>query len=258
MSTSTSPSRRARLYGEVRDSEERFRRLAEASFEGIVLHDNRIVLDANPEFARMFGYALGELRGLHMTKFIAPESFPELRRRGLDAAEPFVGKGVRKDGTLFPVEARGRSLSEGNSMRVTSVRDISSRLRTEEALRESEARYRQRADEMTALYETMSAITSEHELPLLLNTISERAMHLLGCTSGGLYLCDPEKREVRCVVSLNTPRDYTGVVMRYGEGAAGVVAETGSHWRWMITASGRSARRTSSRTNLFRRCSVCR
>ena len=55
----------------------------------------------------------------------------------------------------------------------------------------------------------------------------ERATRLLGGSGGGLYLSDHDRREVRCVVSYNTAVDYSGTVLRYGEGAAGVVAESG-------------------------------
>ena len=65
------------------------------------------------------------------------------------------------------------------------------------------------------------------DLPGLLYTIVERAVRLLGAAEGGLYLCDPQRREVRCMVSYHTEIDHTGVVLRYGEGAAGTVAETG-------------------------------
>jgi GAF domain-containing protein len=61
----------------------------------------------------------------------------------------------------------------------------------------------------------------------LLHTIVERAAELLNASGGGLYLCEPEQHLVRCVVSYNTPRDYTDTVLKYGEGAAGIVAETG-------------------------------
>ena len=40
-------------------------------------------------------------------------------------------------------------------------------------------------------------------------------------------MCDPDREEVRCLVSYNTPSDYTGNVLRYGEGAAGTIAKTG-------------------------------
>jgi PAS domain S-box-containing protein len=98
--------------------------------------------------------------------------------------------------------------------------DITERKQAEDALRE-------RAEELGALQATVLDITGQRDLPALLHAIVERAAQLLGVTSGGMYLCDPEKREVRCVVSYNTPYDYRGVVLKYGEGAAGRVAETG-------------------------------
>ncbi|MFQ5812911.1 MAG: GAF domain-containing protein, partial [Anaerolineae bacterium] len=86
---------------------------------------------------------------------------------------------------------------------------------------------RRRSEELAALHATSLNITVPHDLPTLLQTIVERAARLLDAPGGGMYLCDPERREVRCVVSYNTPRDYTGTVLKYGEGAAGRVAETG-------------------------------
>ena len=90
---------------------------------------------------------------------------------------------------------------------------------------------RHRAEEMAALHTISLDITATHELPVLLQTIVERAVHLLDAPAGGLYLCDPERQEVRCVVSYNTRRDYAGTVLRYGEGAAGIVAQTGQPLR---------------------------
>ncbi|MCB9111481.1 MAG: PAS domain S-box protein [Anaerolineales bacterium] len=84
-----------------------------------------------------------------------------------------------------------------------------------------------RADELYALQEITLDITKSHNLPELLNTIVERAATILHASSGGLYLTEAEKRQVRCVVSYNTVRDFRGVVLKYGEGAAGRVAEMG-------------------------------
>ena len=86
---------------------------------------------------------------------------------------------------------------------------------------------RSRAEELGTLQATVLDITAPYDLSTLLERIVERAVRLLGAKSGGMYLCDPEKREARCVVSYNTPHDYRGVVLKYGEGAAGRVAETG-------------------------------
>ena len=86
---------------------------------------------------------------------------------------------------------------------------------------------RSRAEELDTLQATVLDITAPYDLSTLLERIVERAARLLGAKSGGMYLCDPEKREARCVVSYNTPHDYRGVVLKYGEGAAGRVAEAG-------------------------------
>ncbi len=86
---------------------------------------------------------------------------------------------------------------------------------------------RRSAENLAALHATLVGITSQMESSTLLQTIVERATQLLAGASGGLYLCDPDNQQARCVVSYNTLHDYTGVVLKYGEGAAGTVALTG-------------------------------
>ncbi|MCJ7583231.1 MAG: PAS domain S-box protein [Anaerolineales bacterium] len=84
-----------------------------------------------------------------------------------------------------------------------------------------------RVAQLTALHKTLLDITAQRDLTKLLQAIVQRAARLLKGTSGGLYLCDAEKQECTCVVSYKTPRDYTGTVLRYGEGTAGKVAASG-------------------------------
>ena len=99
-------------------------------------------------------------------------------------------------------------------------RDITERKRAEEALR-------RRVEELAALQATVLDITAQRDLQMLLQMVVERATKMLRGYSGGMYLCDPEKKELRLAVSHKPPRDYTGTVLKYGEGAAGVVVETG-------------------------------
>jgi PAS domain S-box-containing protein/putative nucleotidyltransferase with HDIG domain len=84
-----------------------------------------------------------------------------------------------------------------------------------------------RANELSALQETVLNLTARHSLPDLLNLIMERATQLLNANNGMLYLSDNAAQMVRCVVSYHTQKDYTGSVLRYGEGAAGRVARSG-------------------------------
>jgi signal transduction histidine kinase len=94
-------------------------------------------------------------------------------------------------------------------------------------LSKSEMAAHRLAEELTALDATVLGITETTDLPSLLHTIVERATDLLRVDGGELHLSEPERQEVRCVVSYKMPRDTTGIVLKYGEGAAGTAAKTG-------------------------------
>jgi PAS domain S-box-containing protein len=126
-----------------------------------------------------------------------------------------------KDGRIIRrFSTRIRSEGERFQARLYVFEDVTERRRAEETLR-------RRVAELAALQATMLDITASHDLPTLLRIIVERAAFLLNAEGGGLYLCDPEKHQVRNVISYNTGEDYVGVTLKYGEGAAGLVAQTG-------------------------------
>ena len=81
--------------------------------------------------------------------------------------------------------------------------------------------------EVESLRDLGAEMISGREIKSLFQTLVEQVTTLLGGNSGGLYICKPEKRQVLCVVSHLTDKDYAGTVLSYGEGVAGVVAETG-------------------------------
>ena len=217
---------RKRAEEQLQSSEHRFRNLSQAAFEGIMIHEGGVILDANTAFANLFGYPdvedlIGK-KGVEVLPF-SPESREKIRQEMLlETSQPFEVQVVRPDGTTFPAETQGREVVyRGRRERVVAMRDITERKRAEEQIR-------RQAVEMTALYETTHDLVIEQDLSKLLRTIVERAAALLGASGGGLYLCDAEQRQVRCVVSYNiAPYDYVGVILNYGEGAAGIVAETG-------------------------------
>jgi PAS domain S-box-containing protein len=201
-------------------------------FEGLVLvrEADGIIVQTNPQFDEMFGYSPGELIGKNIATVNAPadgkspedvakEIITSLRVTGSWRGEV---RNVKKDGTIFWCQANVSALesSEYGPIWIATHEDTTERKRLEETLL-------QRAHELDSLQETLLEITGQHDLPQLLNSIVERAAQLLDAQGGGLYLCDPEKQEARCVVAYNTKVNAVGFVLKYGEGAAGVVAQTG-------------------------------
>jgi two-component system, cell cycle sensor histidine kinase and response regulator CckA len=140
----------------LRESEERFAILSQATFEGIGLSDAGRVIDANDQLAKMLGYEPGELIGTQVLRMVAPESRDLVighMRAGHEA--PYEHLALRKDGSVFPVEVRARALPyKGRIVRVAAVRDIAERRQTEAALRRYAAR-------MESLHEIDRAILSE-------------------------------------------------------------------------------------------------
>ena len=121
---------RRRGEEELRESEERYRRLIEASNEGIVLHDNGVVLDVSPRFTEMVGYSPEELVGRNILEFIAAPGWQDviLERVRSGSEEPYEMMGQRKDGTLVAVEIQARATTyHGRKVRVAAVRDITER-----------------------------------------------------------------------------------------------------------------------------------
>jgi PAS domain S-box-containing protein len=123
----------------TRDSEERYRGLAAASVEGIIIHDKGILIDANPALGRMFGYDLSELLGLNVVDLLAaPESRDTLlQEMAKKSSGPYEVVGIRKDGSRIDVEITARSLSySGTTVRVGAIRDITDRKALEKQERE--------------------------------------------------------------------------------------------------------------------------
>jgi PAS domain S-box-containing protein len=128
----------------LKESEERYARLADATFEGIGFCEDDIIFDANERLAEMLGYTRHELIGIPTEQLVAPRSREQVRRRVLSGYQKlYEHLALHKDGSVFPVEVRSRSLSyRGRAIRVTVVRDMRERVAAQHALAASELRFR--------------------------------------------------------------------------------------------------------------------
>lgn len=129
----------------IKESEERFRLLSEATMEGIVMSEEGEIIDANDQYARIHGFInKEEIIGKQIEDFIAPD-FVDIAQHNLETGyhRPFIIKALKRDGSTFTVEVRGQSIPwYGKKIKIATFTDITERITYENELRESQERYR--------------------------------------------------------------------------------------------------------------------
>src|SRR3984893_3915829 len=143
----------SRDLSESKESGAKYRGLLEAAPDAMVVVDqsgNIVLLNVQAE--KQFGYRRDELVG-QKVKNIIPEGFAERliadgTRSAAEALAQQIGMGIelsgrRKNGSEFPIEIMLSPLESTEGILVTAaVRDITERKRVEDALRDSEERFR--------------------------------------------------------------------------------------------------------------------
>jgi PAS domain S-box-containing protein len=139
-----------RLYRDLADREAKIRRLVDANVIGIFIAglEGQIV-EANDAFLRILGYEREDLvSGRVRWTELSP---PEWRERDMrtqaelnsvGTVQPFEKEYFRKDGSRVPVLVGAALFEKGGDEAVAFVLDLTERKRSENALRESEERFR--------------------------------------------------------------------------------------------------------------------
>lgn len=142
-------------------SRARFRRLSEATSEGIVVHANRRIVDVNQALLELTGYARDELIDEDVLDFLAPPSRETARAVIQDEEErTYEVTILRKDGSSFPAEVEAKNLHlDGQSVRIVAVRDITEQKQHEAELLAAKEQAEEVARLKTSLLNNMS-----HEL----------------------------------------------------------------------------------------------
>ena len=139
---------RVQAEEQLHEKEEQYRSVFEATDDGLNILDlDGFIVEVNPAFCNMFGYPYEEIIGLHTSALTVPEYLPVVT----EALETIIsgdqyhakGLGLRKDGTVFHVEAHSTPFNyKGKPHLLGVTHDITERVQAEEQLREKEEQYR--------------------------------------------------------------------------------------------------------------------
>ncbi len=144
----------------LRESEERYRTVAETASDAIVSIDqSSTILFANSATAQVFGYEPAEIIGKKLT-MLMPDYMRHMHEAGLERYLSTGKKhldwdatqlpGLHRDGREIPLEVSFGEYTKGGKHYFTGfARDITERKEAEQAVRESERKYRDLAETAT-------------------------------------------------------------------------------------------------------------
>ena len=161
---------RIRAEAKQRESEERYRIVAEGASEAIfTLDDEARIVYANPAAERIFGHSIDAMRGERFEVLVAGHARGSRLERilsagGQEAQRVFETSGLHSDGREIPLEVSfGEYRLNGENSHIGIIRDITERKQTEAALKEAKEAA-ERAN--TAKSEFLSRMSHELRTPL--------------------------------------------------------------------------------------------
>jgi len=111
-----------------------FERLSNLTFEGILLHKNGKILDANKAFCNIIGYCSDEITGGKITDYFIVDKYKTefSNKIALDHAFPFEIEVQTKRGRIIPIEVESVKYQiDGEDIFSTAFRNISDRRKAE-------------------------------------------------------------------------------------------------------------------------------
>ncbi len=189
----TDITKRKRMEEALEESEKQYRMLFDKSMDGIILTDPRgvgLILSANPAACKMLGWTEEELilKGLDEIFDVKNPALSTLLDEHIPSGSAKSQINYRrKDGTILNGEVSNTFFIDRNGAprAVSIIRDITERKRAEEALRESEEKYR------LLIEHAPSAIYEIDLIGQRFISVNEGACKILGYTEAELMAMSP-------------------------------------------------------------------
>ena len=182
-------SERKRAEKRLRERDEQYRSIFDATSDGIIINDgDGFVVEANPAACAMHGYARDEFIGLHRTAYVHPDYHHALPGHveaiKADGSVHTLGVNTRKDGSSFPVDIHGTTfLYRGKAHILALVRDVTEQVRAQELL---EKRVAERTRELSTLLEVSRQVASTLRIEPLLGLILEQLKGVVDYRGGSV------------------------------------------------------------------------
>lgn len=208
-----------------------FETLVENSPDAITMvSDDRYFSYVNPAHEKLFGWSLAEARTKQSFEYYPPQHRAEVwaaiqKMQQTGSFQGILSAWRKHDPEPFPLEISLYQVHDDAGMNEGTVgimRDVTARLQTEASLRIQ-------SEYLAALHETALALMNRRELTQLLATIITRAANLVGTLDGYIYLINEaaSELEMQVAVGVGYYANRIGFPVKYGQGVAGKVWETG-------------------------------
>jgi len=177
---------------ENKKEEKRYKQLANATFEGILIHDYGTILEVNTVLVKLLEFEKeADILYKNVLEFFPKELNDFINKKICSAShEHYETQIITRTGNIIEAEIQSRPFSDGKKLtRVVAVRDITTRKKAEKALEESEKKYR-------AIFENMIDAFYRTDLEGNITLVSPTAPQMFGYN------------KVEEVVGKNVARDF--------------------------------------------------
>jgi len=145
------------------ENEAKFKQLSDLTFEGILIHDNGVVIDYNLACEKMFGYERDEIIGKNAITYLVVKKYHKIIAENIARKYtlPYEVEAIKKDGSIIPIEFEAKNIDLNNStVRVTAIRDISLRKKAEQKLQNKHQELLTSEEELRATNDELLATTN--------------------------------------------------------------------------------------------------
>jgi PAS domain S-box-containing protein len=201
-----------KLADTIQKTKDQFKRLADATQEGILIHENGIIIECNQAASEILGYSINELLNQSIFNLVHPDYVQKAKENYKnDFQEPYELLGIKKDSTLINAIVSSKNITYGEKkLRVTTIRDISKEKQQENQILLSQKSYKDLFDKSPILL-----YIQDHNGTFI--DVNKTVCELYGYSKEEIIGKTPEFLSAEGKNDLNKVKNYLDSVWKTGE-----------------------------------------